>query len=582
MEDDEDEEDRDTDGSLRVEAEQAYQQCKSTRITKKPELFDPQKGFLAFSQQEVGHLASNLDKMEIEAEPMPKGFTFKAINPDTGELNEYSKLARSSDGHLWITAMCNKIGRLFQGYFPTTGKQIQGTNTCKFIKVSELPTGKKATYVRIVTADRPVKEEQRQVRMTVGGDQVNYPGDCATKGADLVTAKCLFNSVMSTDDTKFMNLDVKDFYLGTILPNIEYIRIPVSIIPDKIMQDYQLQDLIHDEYLYTEVSKGMYGLPQAGRIANDELLPRLAAGGYREAGHTPGLFKHDTNSIIFCLIVDDFGVKYTKKQDAEHLRDLLKTNYTITEDWKGKNFIGLNLKWDHENRTVDLSIKGYVQKAFQQFEHEKPKRPQHAPNKWTAPQYGAAIQMAEPEDQSPPLDAPCIKFLMKVVGTFLYYARAVDMTMQVALGSIVAAQSKGTEATMDAAIHLLNYAATHPDATLRFTKSNMKLHIVSGASYASEPKARSRVGGYFYLDGKEDPQPGKPPKLNGAIHVESRIMKNVMASAAEAEIRRLIHQRTRGNLHQKTSYEEMGHPQDGPTTIITDNSTATRIRQLPQ
>jgi hypothetical protein len=63
----------------------------------------------------------------------------------------------------------------------------------------------------------------------------------------------------------------------------------------------------------------MYGLPQAGRIANDELLPRLAAGGYKEAGTTPGLFKHETNSIIFCLIVDDFGVKYIKKQDAEHL-----------------------------------------------------------------------------------------------------------------------------------------------------------------------------------------------------------------------------------------------------------------------
>jgi hypothetical protein len=187
--------------------------------------------------------------------------------------------------------------------------------------------------------------------------------------------------------------------------------------------------------------------------------------------------------ITFCLIV---GVKYTKKQDAEHLRDLLKANYTITEDWKGENFIGLNLKWDYGNHTVDLLIKGYVQKALQQFKHEKPKRTQHAPIEWTPPQYGAAIQMAEPEDQSPPLDALGIKFLMKVVGAFLYYARAVDLTMQVALGSIAAAQSKGTEATMDAAIHLLNYAATHPDATLRFTKSDMKLHIVSDASLCKQ------------------------------------------------------------------------------------------------
>jgi hypothetical protein len=170
-----------------------------------------------------------------------------------------------------------------------------------------------------------MKEEQRQVRMTVGGDQVDYPGFCATKGADLVVAaKCLFNSVISTDDAKFMNLDVKDFYLGTILPTKEYIWIPAMIIPQEILTAYHLQDLIHEGYLYEEVSKGMYRLPQAGRIANDKLLPSLAAGGYKEAGTTPELFKHKINSIIFCLIVDDFGVKYTKKEDAEQIQGLLK------------------------------------------------------------------------------------------------------------------------------------------------------------------------------------------------------------------------------------------------------------------
>jgi hypothetical protein len=111
-----------------------------------------------------------------------------------------------------------------------------------------------------------------------------------------------------------MNLDVKDFYLSTILPTKEYIRIPALIIPQEILTVYQLQDLIHKGYLYAEVSKGMYGLPQAGGIANARLLPRLAAGGYKEAGMTPGLFKHKTNSIVFCLIVNDFGVKYLVHQ----------------------------------------------------------------------------------------------------------------------------------------------------------------------------------------------------------------------------------------------------------------------------
>ena len=142
--------------------------------------------------------------------------------------------------------MCMEIGRLFQGYKPKKGKSVEGTNTCKFIKFNEVPKGEKVTYVRVVTADRPKKEEPRRVRMTVGGDKIEYPGDCATKGADLVTAKCLFNSVVSTPGSKMMGMDVKDFYLNTILPNEEYIRIPISFIPEEIIRMYNLWEFVHD------------------------------------------------------------------------------------------------------------------------------------------------------------------------------------------------------------------------------------------------------------------------------------------------------------------------------------------------
>jgi hypothetical protein len=54
------------------------------------------------------------------------------------------------------------------------------------------------------------------------------------------------------------------------------------------------------------VEKGMYGLPQVGKVASDCLLPRLAATVYNANGITPGLYKHTANSIIFALVVDDF------------------------------------------------------------------------------------------------------------------------------------------------------------------------------------------------------------------------------------------------------------------------------------
>jgi Reverse transcriptase (RNA-dependent DNA polymerase) len=439
---------------------------KSTRRRRKPQIFDPQKGYLAITSTQLEHACKQLEQLELQHEIIPKGYAYKAINPDTGELDEYTKLANSSEGPQWQDAMCMELGRLFQGFTTKRGSTVTGTSTCRFIKITEVPKNKSPTYVRIVTADRPNKSEPRRVRMTVGGDKIDYPGDCSTKGADLVTAKCLFNSVVSTANAKFMCMDVKDFYLNNRLGSPEYIRIPLSLIPEEFIIVYNLHDFAVKGYVYAEVNKGMYGLPQAGKIANDILVPILEAGGYKETGTIPGLFKHVTNSIVFPLVVDDFGVKYTDKKDAEHLRNLLQQHYTITEDWTGARFIGINLKWDYKNRTVDLSIKDYVKKALQRFEHPTPRRPQHAPSAWTAPQYGATIQMATPLDNSPELDKKMTTRLQEIIGVFLYYARVVDNTMHVALGTLAAAQAHGTTATMEAAVHLLNYAATHPNATL--------------------------------------------------------------------------------------------------------------------
>ena len=149
----------------------------------------------------------------------------------------------------------------------------------------------------------------------------------------------------------FAAFDLKDFYLGHNLPRSEYIGIPLSIIPQEIIDAYNLHDYAHNGYIYAKVDKGMYGLPQAGRVASDALIPQLAADGYYPTGRTPGLFKHKTNSIIFALVVDDFGIQYSKKADAIHLLKTLRKYYTVTTYWTGANFCGIDLKWDYINRT---------------------------------------------------------------------------------------------------------------------------------------------------------------------------------------------------------------------------------------
>ena len=81
--------------------------------------------------------------------------------------------------------------------------------------------------------------------------------------------KILINSVLSTPDAKMVTTDLKDFYLGTPMERYEYMRIPIHMIPECIMTLYNLNDLVHRGHVYVEIRKGMYGLPQAGKLAND-------------------------------------------------------------------------------------------------------------------------------------------------------------------------------------------------------------------------------------------------------------------------------------------------------------------------
>jgi hypothetical protein len=297
------------------------------------------------------------------APPAPTETALKAIHPDTGEPVEYPALVASSEGHLWEESCAEEVGRLAQGY-----KDTPGTNTIHFIRPSDIPKGRKATYLRNVVTDRPQKAQTRRVRWTVGGDRIDYPGDCSTKTAGLATAKILFNSVLSEMHAMFMTLDIKDFYLNTPMRRYEYMKILLSTFPANIRKAYNLDAIAHNGYVYLEIRKGMYGLPQAGRLASDELVPYLAKHGYHQLEHTPGLFKHEVRPVIFSLVVDDFGVQYVGRENAQHLVDVIAAKYKMTTDWTGALYCGVTLKWDYKARTVDLSMPGYVAKALARFE----------------------------------------------------------------------------------------------------------------------------------------------------------------------------------------------------------------------
>eukprot|EP00804_Cyclotella_cryptica_P017159 CCRYP_003365-RA/>CCRYP_003365-RA protein AED:0.35 eAED:0.35 QI:0/0/0/1/1/1/2/0/332 len=324
----------------------------------------------------------------------------------------------------------------------------------------------------------------------------------------MLTTKVLLNSVISMKGARFMTIDIKDFYLNTPMARPEYMRLKLSDIPDHVIALYKLDTLATPNgYVYVLIQKGMYGLPQAGIIAQQLLKKRLVIKGYQQSSITHGFWKHDWRPISFTLCVNDFGVKYVDIKHAHHLLQTLNKHYKTSQDWKG-----------------------YCKKAGHRFCHPVPIKPQHQPYPHTAHTYGTKQQFIETADTSALLSKTDKTFIQEVIGVFLYYACAVDCTMLPALGSLATQQLAPTQNTMLKIHQFLDYAMTHPEAMITYRASNMILAVHSNASYLSETKAQSRAGGHFFLS--ED---NLSPRNNGAILTLALIIKPVMSSAAKAE-----------------------------------------------
>jgi len=107
---------------------------------------------------------------------------------------------------------------------------------------------KDVTYGQFVCTVRPEKAEPNRTRFTVGGDRVNYPGAVATPTAEMLVAKMLFNSVISTKDARFMTMDISNFYLMTPLHRPKFIRMKLSDIPDKVIRRIQATRESHQKW----------------------------------------------------------------------------------------------------------------------------------------------------------------------------------------------------------------------------------------------------------------------------------------------------------------------------------------------
>ena len=157
-------------------------------------------------------------------------------------------------------------------------------------EIKLIPKDRTVTYGRVVVYNRPQKKDPNRVRITAGGNLIQYPGELTTRTADLTTSKLLWNSVLSTEEARFMGIDIKSFYLETPLDRYEYMRMPLDIFPPHIVEQYNLEERAKNGQVYLEIRQAIYGLPQAGILANKLPWERLEPFGYYKVAHTPGLW----------------------------------------------------------------------------------------------------------------------------------------------------------------------------------------------------------------------------------------------------------------------------------------------------
>eukprot|EP00804_Cyclotella_cryptica_P000411 CCRYP_008709-RA/>CCRYP_008709-RA protein AED:0.43 eAED:0.43 QI:0/0/0/1/0/0/5/0/715 len=362
--------------------------------------------------------------------------------------------------------------------------RVKATDTIKFIPKSDIPPDrlKDVTYIKFVCQVRTEKDEPNRTRATFGGNLIHYPDDVGTPTADLLLIKIFLNSVISTPGARFATADLSNFYLCTPMPRPEFGRVKLSDIPEEIIEEYKLRELAtKDGWVYFRADKTHYGLPQAGSLSHDLLEKRLNAEGYVKTLTVPGLWKHKTRNIQFVLVVDDFGIKYVKKEDLDHLVGVLKRYYDASVDIHGKEFVKIELDWDYKKGEYQRKDKTPLTHILNQNTEQRSTR-----------EY----------DDSPDAGQEGQTHIQRVNGKFLWYGRAVDPTTLVPLSALASQQSKPTQNTMNKSQQFLDYMATQEPASCRSAAE-----AETGALYINARKAVEERNILQELGHKQPPTP---------------------------------------------------------------------------
>ena len=120
---------------------------------------------------------------------------------------------------------------------------IAGTQTMEPIALENIPPSNAITYGSMVCDNRPLKREKTRCRLVVGGDKLTYDNETAAPTANLLEAKLILNSTISTKNAKFLTADIKDFFLSSKIAKPEFMKMHKDEIPNDVFRKYNMQKL---------------------------------------------------------------------------------------------------------------------------------------------------------------------------------------------------------------------------------------------------------------------------------------------------------------------------------------------------
>lgn len=389
-------------------------------------------------------------------------------------------------------------------------------------------------------------------------DWDNYAGTVKAESVKIVLA------TTAELDWELESYDVKTAFLIPHLPpgSQVYMRRPRGL------SDQHMPAIV-------QVNKAMYGMPLASKAFRDHSDNALREIGFKPTCSDPQVYvmKNEIGQAIICTHVDDFGVATSNLEMKKYVREALQSKYDLTVNETMNYYLGMNIERDRMNRSITVTQPAYVNAMLETFqiEDEVDKFPQTPLPVEHIPFHSSPLNVSgdenlvkairEHEQQLGPYKKEK-KLFQAMIGSLLYLAISTRPDILFAVNYLSRYNQNPSKDHIELARRIMAYVAGTKHLGLVFhSGEGIKLYATVDASYACHADLKSHTGVTLHIG-----------KNSGSVFSLTQKQSITADSSTVAEFIG-CHLAAKQILWARNLLEELGFPQDLPTTMFEDNKS---------